>query len=80
LKKGGYGKGNWGDETKPIVEGETPATEGTNEDTTEPRRERRERKPEPVPEKVEEEEEVGFTLQDYLNQKAAKTTAPLVAT
>lgn len=30
------------------------------------------RKEEVVPEKVESEEEEGFTLQDYLNQKAAK--------
>jgi hypothetical protein len=79
FKKGGFGKGNWGDETKPIVEGETPATEGATEEAKEPRRERRERKPEPVPEKVEEEEEVGFTLQDYLNQKASKTSNQLTA-
>lgn len=81
FKKGGHGKGNWGDNTKPVadqVEGETkPAGEETKEA---PRRERRERKPEPEPEKVEEVEEVGFTLQDYLNQKAAKTTGVLGAT
>lgn len=46
--------------------------ETTAEETKEqrPRRERREKEQEP--EKVESEEEVGFTLQDYLNQKAAK--------
>lgn len=65
FKKGGHGKGNWGDEKKPIVE--VPEGEKTGEETKEqPRRERREKKPEPEP-VVEEEEEVGFTLQDYLN-------------
>lgn len=74
MKKGGHGKGNWGDEKKPITEdaaGEEKE-KGAEETKEHPRRERRERKPEAVPEKVEEEEEVGFTLQDYLNQKNAK--------
>jgi hypothetical protein len=74
MKKGGHGKGNWGDEKKPIAE--EPEGEKAAEETKEhPRRERREKKPEAVPEKVEEEEEVGFTLQDYLNQKKATTAA-----
>lgn len=78
-KKGGHGKGNWGtaeDDVKQAVEGEVAEKkeETTAEETKEqrPRRERREKEQEP--EKVESEEEVGFTLQDYLNQKAAKGT------
>lgn len=82
MKKGGHGKGNWGDDKKP-VEGQEP--EGEVEETKQPpreRRERRERKEEPkeaVQEKVESEEEEGFTLQDYLNQKAASGTTQLTA-
>ena len=74
MKKGGHGKGNWGDEKKPLLEGEEPTADATApaEETKErPQRERRERREEVV-EKVESEEEEGFTLQDYLNQKAAK--------
>jgi hypothetical protein len=71
LKKGGHGKGNWGDATKPATEeGTEEVVEGAAAE--EQKRPRRERKEEVVPEKVESEEEEGFTLQDYLNQKAAK--------
>lgn len=69
VKKGGHGKGNWGDDKKP-VEGAENA-----EETKEPRerRERREKKEEPEPVKEESEEEVGFTYADYLNQQSSKT-------
>lgn len=72
-KKGGHGKGNWGDDKKP-VEG----AEGA-EETKEPRRERREKKPEVVAEPEEEVEEVGFTYADYLNQKSEKNANLTVA-
>lgn len=73
-KKGGHGKGNWGDDKKPVAEGEAANVEGAAaEETKEPRRERRERREEPKPEPEEEVEEVGFTYADYLQQKEAKT-------
>jgi len=73
-KKGGHGKGNWG---KP-VEGETPVVEEGKEATNgeaKPEKERRERKPreeQPKPEPVVEEE-VGFTLDDYIAAQKAKS-------
>lgn len=71
VKKGGHGKGNWGDDKKPIAEeGNADAAE----ETKEPRRERREKKEEPKPEPEEEYEEVGFTYSDYLKQKEEKSS------
>lgn len=79
-KKGGHGKGNWGkdEENKdgaPVVEGEE------RKERREPREPRERREPrEPREPKVEEvkpepivEEEVGFTLDDYLAAKQAKS-------
>lgn len=61
MKKGGHGKGNWGDATKPAgEEGAEELVEGAA--VEEQKRPRRERKEEVVPEKVESEEEEGFTL------------------
>lgn len=73
-RKGGAGKGNWGDNKRPDgAEGEEPR-ERRERKPREPRepREKREDKPEEEekkPEPVVEEEEVGFTLDDYLVQK-----------
>jgi len=60
-KKGGHGKANWG-------------KDGDNEESKEekPVRERKPRE-EPKPEPVVVEEEVGFTLDDYMAAKQAKT-------
>jgi len=90
-KGGAAGKGTWGDEKKPLIEGETaavetakPATEQREQRERKPRepRERRERPERPAEEEkksepVVEEEEVGFTLDDYFNQKKAKDTGLL---
>ena len=70
-KKGGGGRGDWGDETKPIEEGEEEK-KGEGEDNEESKG-KRERKPRREEEKVEEsEEEEGFTYEDYLAQQQAK--------
>jgi len=60
-KKGGHGKANWGKDGEVVEESkeEKPARE---------RKPREEPKPEPVV-----EEEVGFTLDDYMAAKQAKT-------
>lgn len=66
-KKDGHGRGNWG-KTADGAE----KVEGAEEKKEErPKREKREEK---VEEPVVEEEEVGFTLDDYMNQKKAKST------
>lgn len=68
-KKGGHGKGNWGAE-KP--EGEVVAGEENKEEKAVERRERKPREDKPKPEPIVEEE-VGFTLDDYMNAKQAKS-------
>jgi len=68
-KKDGHGKGNWG---KDKEAGDAENKEETKEER--PRREPREKKEEKVEEPVVEEEEVGFTLDDYMNAKKAKAS------
>lgn len=76
-KKQGGGRGDWGDDTKPVEEGEEGKKE-EGEDANEEskgkgeRRERRGRKEEEKVEASEEEEEVGFTYEDFLAQQQAK--------
>jgi len=68
-KKDGHGKGNWGKDKE--------AADADNQEEKKeerPRREPREKKEEKVEEPVVEEEEVGFTLDDYMNAKKAKAT------
>lgn len=65
-KKGGHGKGNWGKETEVVEENKGEERKPREERERKPREER---KPEPVV----EEEEVGFTLDDYIAAKQAKT-------
>jgi hypothetical protein len=87
-KKGGEGRGSWGDDRKPKVEGEegeektgevrekrAPREPREKREPREPRekREPREPKEEVKAEPVVEEEEVGFTLEDFYAQKAAKS-------
>lgn len=62
-KKGGHGKANWGKDTEGAVE------ENKEE---KPVRERKPREEQPKPEPIVEEE-VGFTLDDYMAAKQAKT-------
>ena len=59
-RKQGQGKGGWG--------GDKPARDGT-EAAPEEEEKKEVRRPEPEP--VVEEEEVGFTLDDYIAQKQA---------
>jgi len=68
-RKGGHGKGNWGKEDK-----EAKKDDGAEESKEEkkPRREREEKKVE-EPQPVEEEEEEGFTLDDFMAAKQAKS-------
>jgi len=77
-RKDGERRGGWGDK-KPVAEGETEENKDGAPAEEEKRAPRREREPrEPVV--VEEEEEVGFTLDDYINQKSAKGTGLLADT
>lgn len=62
-RKGGHGKGNWG------KEGEEANNANEENKEEKPRRERKEREPreeKKAEEPVVEEEEVGFTLDDYM--------------
>jgi len=65
-KKDGHGKGNWGKDKE--------AGDAENQEEKKEERPRREKKEEKVEEPVVEEEEVGFTLDDYMNAKKAKST------
>merc|ERR1719148_500750 len=77
-RKDGERRGGWGDK-KPVAEGETEENKDGAPAEEEKRAPRREREPrEPVV--VEEQEEVGFTLDDYINQKSAKGTGLLADT
>jgi len=69
--RGGWGGNTHANEAKP-EDGENKAA--TEEETKELRRERM---PEPV---EEEEEEVGFTLDDYMAQKSANSKGMLTST
>mmetsp|Transcript_27617 Transcript_27617/g.20024 ORF Transcript_27617/g.20024 Transcript_27617/m.20024 type:complete len:251 (-) Transcript_27617:459-1211(-) len=81
-RKGGHGRGNWGDRRKPAKEegeNETPKTEETEAKKEENAEEKKEETPaaeeevkEPVKVEEEEEEETGITLDDFLaNRKSA---------
>ena len=79
-RKDGEGKGNWGNEKKPRVEGEEENKERKPREKREPREPREKREPreprvveEVKAEPIVEEEEIGFTLDDYLAQKQAKS-------
>ena len=74
-KKGGHGRGGWGDKVPRPEDSNATPVEGEVAAEAKPERERRERKPreEVKAEPVVEEEEVGFTLDDYLKAKQAKS-------
>lgn len=74
-RKDGHGRGNWGKDDKP-ADSENKAEESKEE---KPKRERKEREPreEKKEEPVEEVEEVGFTLDDFMAAKQAKSTGLL---
>ena len=89
-RKEGEGKGAWGNDRKPReegAEGEEPKESTEPKEQKEPRerkpreareprerREPREPKEEVKAEPVVEEEEIGFTLDDFMAKKAAKST------
>jgi len=63
-RKGGHGKGNWGKEDK------EPKEDNAAEESKEEKKPRAEKPKEPEP---VEEEEVGFTLDDFMAAKQAKS-------
>jgi hypothetical protein len=73
-RKAGQGRGGWGG-SRPAKE-EAGADEQTKDTTAEEETKQAAREPEPV---EEEEEEVGFTLDDYIAQKQAKSKGLLPA-
>jgi hypothetical protein len=79
-RKEGEGKANWGNEKKPRAEGEEENKERKPREKREPREPREKREPreprvveEVKAEPIVEEEEIGFTLDDFLAQKQAKS-------
>ena len=75
-KKAGHGKGNWGkdnEESKDVAEGEERKERKPREpkEPREPREPREKKEEEPKPEPIVEEE-VGFTLDDYMQVKQSK--------
>ena len=74
-KKGGHGRGGWGDKVPRPEDSNATPIEGETTAEAKPERERRERKPreEVKAEPVVEEEEIGFTLDDYIKAKQAKS-------
>ena len=77
-RKEGEGKGAWGSERKPRVEG-AEGEEKRERKPREPKEHREPREPRAPKEEVKaepivEEEEIGFTLDDFMAKKAAKST------
>ncbi len=72
IKKGGFGKGNWGKDDKPVDEENEKNEESKNEETNEEAQEPKEAKEGSEQEEEEEEEDI-MTYEDYKNQKKERS-------